>query len=87
MIHFGTVSQTIRVPIDDSPTQVKERREGKLLSLSLSLSVSSPAQVLASFFAKMSNKRVLLGIPEDLCEADFVLRVCGRYLLFKCFLI
>lgn len=36
------------------------------------------AQVLATFFAKMANKRGLLGIPEDMCEADFVLRVCGR---------
>uniref|UniRef100_A0A8D3E3S0 Phosphatidylinositol 4,5-bisphosphate 3-kinase catalytic subunit gamma isoform n=1 Tax=Scophthalmus maximus TaxID=52904 RepID=A0A8D3E3S0_SCOMX len=34
--------------------------------------------VLASFFAKMANKRLLLGIPEDVCEADYVLRVCGR---------
>uniref|UniRef100_A0A8D3AMJ0 Phosphatidylinositol 4,5-bisphosphate 3-kinase catalytic subunit gamma isoform n=1 Tax=Scophthalmus maximus TaxID=52904 RepID=A0A8D3AMJ0_SCOMX len=38
----------------------------------------TPAQVLASFFAKMANKRLLLGIPEDVCEADYVLRVCGR---------
>ncbi|KAG7497656.1 phosphatidylinositol 4,5-bisphosphate 3-kinase catalytic subunit gamma isoform [Solea senegalensis] len=38
----------------------------------------TPAQVLVSFFAKMANKRVLLGIPEDMCEADYVLRVCGR---------
>lgn len=35
-------------------------------------------QVLASFFAKTANKRVLLGIPDDMCEEDFVLRVCGR---------
>ncbi|CAF96276.1 unnamed protein product, partial [Tetraodon nigroviridis] len=55
VIHIGTVSQTIKVCIQDSP-----------------------AQVLASFFAKTSNKRVLLGIPENVCEADFVLRVCGR---------
>ncbi|TNN38598.1 Phosphatidylinositol 4,5-bisphosphate 3-kinase catalytic subunit gamma isoform [Liparis tanakae] len=38
----------------------------------------SPAQVLASFFAKTASKRVLLGIPDGVCEADFVLRVCGR---------
>lgn len=36
-------------------------------------------QVLASFFAKTANKRVLLGIPDNMYEADFVLRVCGRY--------
>uniref|UniRef100_A0A671WHM2 Phosphatidylinositol-4,5-bisphosphate 3-kinase, catalytic subunit gamma n=1 Tax=Sparus aurata TaxID=8175 RepID=A0A671WHM2_SPAAU len=55
VIHIGTVSQTIKVSIDDPP-----------------------AQVLASFFAKTANKRVLLGIPDDMCEEDFVLRVCGR---------
>ncbi|XP_029681180.1 phosphatidylinositol 4,5-bisphosphate 3-kinase catalytic subunit gamma isoform isoform X1 [Takifugu rubripes] len=55
VIHVSTVSQTIKVSIDDSP-----------------------AQVLTSFFAKTSNKRVLLGIPENLSETDFVLRVCGR---------
>ncbi|XP_068611237.1 phosphatidylinositol 4,5-bisphosphate 3-kinase catalytic subunit gamma isoform [Brachionichthys hirsutus] len=38
----------------------------------------SPAQVLASFFTKAANKRVLLGIPDGMCETDFVLRVCGR---------
>uniref|UniRef100_A0A3Q3WVJ2 Phosphatidylinositol 4,5-bisphosphate 3-kinase catalytic subunit gamma isoform n=1 Tax=Mola mola TaxID=94237 RepID=A0A3Q3WVJ2_MOLML len=38
----------------------------------------SPAQVLASFFTKTANRRVLLGIPDNMCEADFVLRVCGR---------
>uniref|UniRef100_A0A3B4XYX8 Phosphatidylinositol 4,5-bisphosphate 3-kinase catalytic subunit gamma isoform n=1 Tax=Seriola lalandi dorsalis TaxID=1841481 RepID=A0A3B4XYX8_SERLL len=38
----------------------------------------TPAQVLASFFAKTANKRPLLGIPENMCEADYVLRVCGR---------
>lgn len=37
------------------------------------------AQVLASFFTKTQNKRVLLGLPDDTCETDFVLRVCGRY--------
>lgn len=36
-------------------------------------------QVLAAFFTKMANKRGLLDIPENMCEADFVLRVCGRY--------
>ncbi|KAM9845543.1 phosphatidylinositol 4,5-bisphosphate 3-kinase catalytic subunit gamma isoform [Aulostomus maculatus] len=55
VIHIRTVSQTIKVSINDTP-----------------------AQVLASFFSKKTNKRVLLGIPEDICEADFVLRVCGR---------
>uniref|UniRef100_A0A8C2ZVN2 Phosphatidylinositol 4,5-bisphosphate 3-kinase catalytic subunit gamma isoform n=1 Tax=Cyclopterus lumpus TaxID=8103 RepID=A0A8C2ZVN2_CYCLU len=39
----------------------------------------TPAQVLVSFFAKTANKRVLLGIPDSMCEADFVLRVCGRF--------
>ncbi|MEQ2219659.1 Phosphatidylinositol 4,5-bisphosphate 3-kinase catalytic subunit gamma isoform, partial [Xenoophorus captivus] len=34
--------------------------------------------VLASFLAKTANKRVLLGIPENMSEDDFVLRVCGR---------
>lgn len=38
----------------------------------------TPAQVLSSFFAKTANKRVLLGIPENTGENDFVLRVCGR---------
>ncbi|KAK5895909.1 hypothetical protein CgunFtcFv8_009563 [Champsocephalus gunnari] len=38
----------------------------------------TPAQVLLSFFAKTASKKALLGIPEDTCEADFVLRVCGR---------
>uniref|UniRef100_A0A3P9K527 Phosphatidylinositol 4,5-bisphosphate 3-kinase catalytic subunit gamma isoform n=1 Tax=Oryzias latipes TaxID=8090 RepID=A0A3P9K527_ORYLA len=55
VIHIGMVSQTIKVSINDTPSQV-----------------------LASFFAKTANKRVLLGIPDDVCEADFVLRVCGR---------
>lgn len=55
VIHINTVSQTIKVSIDDSPTQV-----------------------LAAFFTKMANKRGLLDIPENMCEADFVLRVCGR---------
>uniref|UniRef100_A0A8D0AIX1 Phosphatidylinositol 4,5-bisphosphate 3-kinase catalytic subunit gamma isoform n=1 Tax=Sander lucioperca TaxID=283035 RepID=A0A8D0AIX1_SANLU len=35
--------------------------------------------VLVSFLAKTANKRSLLGIPDNMCEADFVLRVCGRY--------
>ncbi|CAL8242415.1 unnamed protein product [Merluccius merluccius] len=55
VIHIFTASQTIKVPIDNTP-----------------------AQVLASFFAKTANKRALLGIPDDVCESDFVLRVCGR---------
>uniref|UniRef100_A0A3B5QBX4 Phosphatidylinositol 4,5-bisphosphate 3-kinase catalytic subunit gamma isoform n=1 Tax=Xiphophorus maculatus TaxID=8083 RepID=A0A3B5QBX4_XIPMA len=56
VIHVSTSSQTIKVSIDDTPSQV-----------------------LASFFAKTANKRVLLGIPEHLSDEDFVLRVCGRY--------
>uniref|UniRef100_A0A8C5BYM5 phosphatidylinositol-4,5-bisphosphate 3-kinase n=1 Tax=Gadus morhua TaxID=8049 RepID=A0A8C5BYM5_GADMO len=40
---------------------------------------STPEQVLASVFAKTANKRALVGIPDDVCESDFVLRVCGRY--------
>ncbi|CAL8405373.1 unnamed protein product [Arctogadus glacialis] len=39
---------------------------------------STPEQVLASVFAKTANKRALAGIPDDACESDFVLRVCGR---------
>ncbi|XP_056101323.1 phosphatidylinositol 4,5-bisphosphate 3-kinase catalytic subunit gamma isoform [Rhinichthys klamathensis goyatoka] len=38
----------------------------------------TPAGVLQSFFAKITNKRALLGISEDVSESDFVLRVCGR---------
>ncbi|KAI5094270.1 phosphatidylinositol 4,5-bisphosphate 3-kinase catalytic subunit gamma isoform isoform X1 [Silurus meridionalis] len=38
----------------------------------------TPFQVLQSFFIKATNKRALLGIPEDVSESDFVLRVCGR---------
>uniref|UniRef100_A0A3P8WMH5 Phosphatidylinositol-4,5-bisphosphate 3-kinase, catalytic subunit gamma n=1 Tax=Cynoglossus semilaevis TaxID=244447 RepID=A0A3P8WMH5_CYNSE len=34
--------------------------------------------VLLSFFSKVANKRSLFGLPEDVCEADYVLRVCGR---------
>ncbi|KAK5600011.1 Phosphatidylinositol 4,5-bisphosphate 3-kinase catalytic subunit gamma isoform [Crenichthys baileyi] len=55
VIHVSTSSQTIKVSIEDTPSQV-----------------------LASFFAKTANKRVLLGIPENMSEEDFVLRVCGR---------
>uniref|UniRef100_A0A3Q3NCC8 Phosphatidylinositol-4,5-bisphosphate 3-kinase, catalytic subunit gamma n=1 Tax=Labrus bergylta TaxID=56723 RepID=A0A3Q3NCC8_9LABR len=55
VIHISTVSQTIKVSIDDTPEQV-----------------------LTSFFTKIANKRVLLGIPDNTCESDFVLRVCGR---------
>uniref|UniRef100_A0A1A8JDT7 Phosphatidylinositol 4,5-bisphosphate 3-kinase catalytic subunit gamma isoform n=1 Tax=Nothobranchius kuhntae TaxID=321403 RepID=A0A1A8JDT7_NOTKU len=55
VIHVSTSSQTIKVSIDDTPSQV-----------------------LTSFFAKTQNKRVLLGIPDNMCESDFVLRVCGR---------
>uniref|UniRef100_A0A8B9J6Z5 Phosphatidylinositol 4,5-bisphosphate 3-kinase catalytic subunit gamma isoform n=1 Tax=Astyanax mexicanus TaxID=7994 RepID=A0A8B9J6Z5_ASTMX len=38
----------------------------------------TPVQVLQSFFTKIANKRALLGIPEEVNESDFVLRVCGR---------
>ncbi|XP_026095869.1 phosphatidylinositol 4,5-bisphosphate 3-kinase catalytic subunit gamma isoform-like [Carassius auratus] len=38
----------------------------------------TPVQVLQSFFAKISKKRAILGISEDVSESDFVLRVCGR---------
>lgn len=38
----------------------------------------TPFQVLQSFFIKTTNKRTLLGIPEEVNESDFVLRVCGR---------
>ncbi|XP_061922317.1 phosphatidylinositol 4,5-bisphosphate 3-kinase catalytic subunit gamma isoform isoform X2 [Entelurus aequoreus] len=38
----------------------------------------TPAQVLACFFSKTANKRGVLGIPDDMSESDFVLRVCGR---------
>ncbi|KAM4569212.1 phosphatidylinositol 4,5-bisphosphate 3-kinase catalytic subunit gamma isoform 1-T2 [Odontesthes bonariensis] len=55
VIHISTASQTIKISIDDTPSQV-----------------------LASFFTKTANKRLLLGIPDNMCEADFVLRVCGR---------
>ncbi|XP_034019461.1 phosphatidylinositol 4,5-bisphosphate 3-kinase catalytic subunit gamma isoform [Thalassophryne amazonica] len=55
VIHIRLASQTIKVSITDTPSQV-----------------------LANFFAKTANKRVLLGIPDNVCEADFVLRVCGR---------
>ncbi|XP_068162690.1 phosphatidylinositol 4,5-bisphosphate 3-kinase catalytic subunit gamma isoform isoform X2 [Antennarius striatus] len=49
------------------------------VSQTIKVSISdSPAQVLSSFFAKTANKRVLLGIPDSMCETDFVLRVCGR---------
>ncbi|KAK5876709.1 hypothetical protein CesoFtcFv8_026037 [Champsocephalus esox] len=48
-------------------------------SQTIKVSISdTPAQVLLSFFAKTASKKALLGIPEDTCEADFVLRVCGR---------
>ncbi|KAG7320109.1 hypothetical protein KOW79_015962 [Hemibagrus wyckioides] len=38
----------------------------------------TPFHILQSFFIKTVNKRALLGIPEDVNESDFVLRVCGR---------
>ncbi|XP_015207863.1 phosphatidylinositol 4,5-bisphosphate 3-kinase catalytic subunit gamma isoform isoform X2 [Lepisosteus oculatus] len=37
-----------------------------------------PLQILQSFFTKIAKKRSLLGIPEEVSEQDFVLRVCGR---------
>lgn len=55
VIHIRTVSQTIKVSINNTPVEV-----------------------LVSFFTKTANKRVLLGIPENMSENDFVLRVCGR---------
>ncbi|XP_037551594.1 phosphatidylinositol 4,5-bisphosphate 3-kinase catalytic subunit gamma isoform [Nematolebias whitei] len=55
VIHVSTSSHTIKVSIDDTPSEV-----------------------LANFLAKTANKRVLLGIPDNVCESDFVLRVCGR---------
>ncbi|XP_072311036.1 phosphatidylinositol 4,5-bisphosphate 3-kinase catalytic subunit gamma isoform [Eucyclogobius newberryi] len=55
VIHIRSVSQTIKVSIEDTPEQV-----------------------LTSFFAKTANKRPLLGIPENMSENDYVLRVCGR---------
>ncbi|XP_033989311.1 phosphatidylinositol 4,5-bisphosphate 3-kinase catalytic subunit gamma isoform [Trematomus bernacchii] len=48
-------------------------------SQTIKVSISdTPAQVLLSFFAKTASKKALLGISVDTCEADFVLRVCGR---------
>ncbi|KAM6986839.1 phosphatidylinositol 4,5-bisphosphate 3-kinase catalytic subunit gamma isoform 2-T2 [Aplochiton taeniatus] len=38
----------------------------------------TPAEVLNTFVTKTTNKRALLGLPDDMCESDFVLRVCGR---------
>lgn len=38
----------------------------------------TPFNILQSFFIKTVNKRALLGIPENVSESDFVLRVCGR---------
>uniref|UniRef100_A0A8C1IHI3 Phosphatidylinositol 4,5-bisphosphate 3-kinase catalytic subunit gamma isoform n=1 Tax=Cyprinus carpio TaxID=7962 RepID=A0A8C1IHI3_CYPCA len=38
----------------------------------------TPVQVLQSFFTKITKKRAILGISEDVSESDFVLRVCGR---------
>ncbi|XP_063073169.1 phosphatidylinositol 4,5-bisphosphate 3-kinase catalytic subunit gamma isoform [Engraulis encrasicolus] len=38
----------------------------------------TPVQVLQSFFIKVAKKRSLFDIPEDVSEADYVLRVCGR---------
>uniref|UniRef100_A0A8C5HE99 Phosphatidylinositol 4,5-bisphosphate 3-kinase catalytic subunit gamma isoform n=1 Tax=Gouania willdenowi TaxID=441366 RepID=A0A8C5HE99_GOUWI len=55
VIHMSTASQTIKVSINDTPSQV-----------------------LMSFFTKTANKRALLGIPDNISESDFVLRVCGR---------
>ncbi|KAJ0056898.1 hypothetical protein NL108_000697, partial [Boleophthalmus pectinirostris] len=55
VIHIQTISQTIKVSIEDTPEQV-----------------------LSIFFAKTANKKTLLGIPENMSEDDYVLRVCGR---------
>ncbi|XP_064198881.1 phosphatidylinositol 4,5-bisphosphate 3-kinase catalytic subunit gamma isoform [Anguilla rostrata] len=38
----------------------------------------TPVQVLQCFFSKIAKKKTLLGIPEEVGEADFILRVCGR---------
>ncbi|XP_066561021.1 phosphatidylinositol 4,5-bisphosphate 3-kinase catalytic subunit gamma isoform [Amia ocellicauda] len=38
----------------------------------------TPQQILQTFFTKIAKKRALLGIPEEVSEVDFVLRVCGR---------
>lgn len=55
VIHIQSVSQTIKVSIDDTPDQI-----------------------LSNFFTKTANRRALLGIPENINQQDFVLRVCGR---------
>lgn len=88
VIHIGMVSQTIKVSINDTPSQVHNSLPHVFLPYSYFAGFSdlffSLVQVLASFFAKTANKRVLLGIPDDVCEADFVLRVCGRYCRCLC---
>ncbi|XP_065129548.1 phosphatidylinositol 4,5-bisphosphate 3-kinase catalytic subunit gamma isoform [Paramisgurnus dabryanus] len=38
----------------------------------------TPVQVLKNYFNKISKKRAIIGISEDVSESDFVLRVCGR---------
>lgn len=58
--------------------KVKSHQNIKYGTLEPALHVSL-CQVLATFFVKMANKRGLLGIPENTCETDFVLRVCGRF--------
>lgn len=88
VIHIGMVSQTIKVSINDTPSQVHNSLPHVFLPYSYFAGFSdlffSLVQVLASFFAKTANKRVLLGIPDDVCDADFVLRVCGRYCSCLC---
>lgn len=85
VIHINTVSQTIKVSIEDSPAQVcKHADKQQPFLCKTSVTVQQHfffhfVQVLAAFFTKMANKRGLLDIPENMCEADFVLRVCGRY--------
>ncbi|KAI3366937.1 hypothetical protein L3Q82_009577 [Scortum barcoo] len=81
VIHISTASQTIKVSIDDTPAQVDECSDEHHyvnVLLVLFLTIFHLVQVLISFFAKTANKRVLLGIPDNMCETDFVLRVCGR---------
>lgn len=39
---------------------------------------NTPVQVIQSFFTKTVNKKAVLGIPEEVNESDYVLRVCGR---------
>ncbi|XP_023694840.1 phosphatidylinositol 4,5-bisphosphate 3-kinase catalytic subunit gamma isoform [Paramormyrops kingsleyae] len=48
-------------------------------SLTVKVSIDDmPIQVLQSFFTKIAKKRALFGIPDEVSESEFVLRVCGR---------